>query len=313
MKTNIAILDIGTNSFHLIVATATPSGNIKIIARNREVIRLSQGNTGGAQIILPQAIERAVEEIKKNKIIANSHNAQLRAIATSAVRESQNKVEFVKIIKELTDVDIEILDGLDEARLIFNGIQKAIPKLHTSSLSIDIGGGSTEFIIGKGNKIENIKSISLGAVRVTKQFFPNYITTDKKIAEAKKWVAKIITPISKDVKTKNIEQFIGTSGTILNVGVMIKAMRGESNIDYLTLNNFEFSANELFELEEKILSANSPAKRKFIQGLEKSRCDIISGGIIILSTIFKIFEIKKMLISNYALREGAIFDMINKI
>ncbi len=313
MKTNIAILDIGTNSFHLIVATATPSGNIKIIARNREVIRLSQGNTGGAQIILPQAIERAVEEIKKNKIIANSHNAQLRAIATSAVRESQNKVEFVKIIKELTDVDIEILDGLDEARLIFNGIQKAIPKLHTSSLSIDIGGGSTEFIIGKGNKIENIKSISLGAVRVTKQFFPNYITTDKKIAEAKKWVAKIVTPISKDIKTKNIEQFIGTSGTILNVGVMIKAMRGEHNIDYLTLNNFEFSANELFELEEKILSANSPAKRKFIVGLEKSRCDIISGGIIILSTIFKIFEIKKMLISNYALREGAIFDMINKI
>ena len=312
MKTNIAALDIGTNSFHLIVASVTPSGSIEIIDRKREVIRLSEGNYN-LKIIHPEAIKRAVETIERFKVIANLHKATLHVVATSAVRESQNKLEFIKTVKELTGVDVQVISGVEEARLIFRGIKKAIPTLNDKSLSIDIGGGSTEFIFFKSNEIEYVKSIKLGAVRLTQQFFPDYIITDKKIAEAKEWVKEIIAPILKVTNGEKIEQFIGTSGTILNVGMMIKAIRGEGIGDYNTLNNFEFTVNELFEVEEKILSERTSEKRKNIAGLEESRSDIIPAGIIIITTLFRILGIKKMVISNYALREGIIFDSMEKL
>ncbi len=312
MKTNIATLDIGSNSFHLIVVSVTSSGSIDIIDRQREVIRLSEGNFGDTKIIRPQAIERAVKVIKRFKNIANIHNATLRAIATSAVRESQNKLEFVKTVKERTGVDVEVISGLEEARLVFSGIKKAIPKLK-KSLSIDIGGGSTEFIFANSQKIENAKSLKLGAVRLTQKFFPQFILTDEKIVAAKKHLKEITAPILKVQIIKNIKQFIGTSGTILNAGMMIKAIRGEDVGNYNELNNFEFSADELFKVEEKILSMRTPEERRNVAGLEVSRSDIIPGGIIIISTIFRLLEIEKMVISNYALREGIIFDSLKRI
>ncbi len=313
MKTNIAALDIGSNSFHLIVASATSSGSIEIIDRKREVIRLAQGSIGNTKTINIKVIEQAVEVIEKFKIIANSHNATMRAIATSAVRESQNKNEFVKTIKERTGVDVEVISGVEEARLIFSGIKNAIPKLNCKSFSVDIGGGSTEFIISGSNEIEYVKSIKLGAVRLTQQFFPYYIITDEKVAEAKKWVKEIISPILKVISGEKIEKFIGTSGTILNVGMMIRAIHGEGIGDYQALNNFEFTANELFEVEEKILSEQTSGNRKNIAGLEESRSDIIPAGIIIITTLFRMFGIEKMVISNYALREGIIFDSMEKL
>ncbi len=312
MKTNIAALDIGSNSFHLIVVSVTSSESIDVIDRQQEVIRLSEGNIGDTKIIQPKAIERAVKVIKRFKNIANIHNATLRAIATSAVRESQNKLEFVKTVKERTGVDVEVISGLEEAQLVFSGIQKAIPTLSEKSLSIDIGGGSTEFIFANFHKIKNAKSLKLGAVRLTQKFFPKFILTDEKIVAAKKHVKEITAPILKVQTIKNIKQFIGTSGTILNAGMMIKAIRGEDIGDYNALNNFEFNADELFKVEEKILSMRTPEERRSVAGLEVRRSDIIPGGIIIISTIFRLLEIEKMVISNYALREGIIFDSLKR-
>jgi exopolyphosphatase / guanosine-5'-triphosphate,3'-diphosphate pyrophosphatase len=310
---NLAALDIGTNSFHLIVVAVSPTGNFEIIDREKEVIRLSEGNVGDIKTIQPQSIERAIETISRFKKIAESHDAPLRATATSAVRESQNKNEFITKVFDETDVQIEVISGLEEARLIYFGILKAVPIFNYESLAIDIGGGSTEFVVGNSGKIIFSNSLKLGAVRLSQRFFPNYILSNEKIAEAKKWVEGVVAPILNGISGKNIVHYIGSSGTILNVGMMIQSMRGEGNKENSILNNFEFSAKELFEIEKDILSRKTPEERKYIRGLEDKRIDIIPAGIIIIATIFRELKIEKMIISDYALREGIILDSMDKL
>ncbi|MEN8191915.1 MAG: Ppx/GppA phosphatase family protein [Bacteroidota bacterium] len=311
-KFNLAALDIGTNSFHLIVVSVSENGDFEIIDREREVIRLSEGNVGDIKTILPESIDRAVSAISRFNKIAESHNAKLRATATSAVRESNNKKEFLDIVKEKTGVSIEVISGLEEARLIYFGILKAVPIYGSISLSIDIGGGSTEFIIGDRGKILYSNSLKLGAVRLTQRFFPDFILTDDKIAIARKWVEGVISPIIKRVENERIDVFVGSSGTFLNIGMMINALSGDKNISQ-TMNNFEFSLEEFEEIEQEVLTRKTPAERKSIPGLEEKRIDIIPAGIIIVSTLFKLLKIKKIKVSDYALREGIILDSMDKL
>jgi len=306
----LAALDVGTNSFHLIVISAD---NFEIIDRKREVIRLSEGNADDIKIILPKSIERAVETINRFKKIAELHGAKLRAIATSAVREASNRDEFTKTIFERTSVNIEVISGVEEARLIYRGIQKAIPIHDKTTLAIDIGGGSTEFILGKEGEIKFADSIKIGAVRLTQKFFPGHIITDQRVEVTRKWVKGEISKIVPHLSHSNIETFVGAAGTIMNVGLMIEAKRKGSESDSHILNNYEFSADELFRIEEEILSKRTPEERKVIQGLEEGRTDIIPAGIIIISTIFRVLKIKKMIISGYALREGIILDSMEKL
>lgn len=313
MKKNLAALDIGTNSFHLIVVSVSSTGNFEIIDREKEVIRLSEGNIGDIKIITPSSIERALNAISRFSKIAESHSATLRATATSAVRESINKFEFIETIYEKSGVNIEIISGLEEARLIYLGILKAVPIYNVQSLCVDIGGGSTEFILGEKGNILYSNSLKLGAVRLTQRFFPNYILSDESIALAKKWVEGVIAPIKNSVVDKYIDRFVGSSGTIMNVGMMINAERNNGSKGDQLLNNFEFTASELFAIERKILKCKTPEERKSIAGLEDKRIDIIPAGVIIIATIFRVLNIKKMIISDYALREGIILDSMDKL
>ena len=312
MYKKLAALDIGTNSFHLIVVSVLPSGNFEIIDREKEVIRLSEGNIGDIKTIQPQSMERAIEAINRFKKIADSHNAIMRATATSAVREALNKNDFIAAVQKRTGVEIEVISGLEEARLIYLGILKAVPVFNIKSLSVDIGGGSTEFIVGENGKICYSNSLKLGAVRLTQRFFPDYVLTNERIEQAKKWVEGVITPIVSSIKSQNVELFVGSSGTIMNIGMMLQAAKGEGNKENPILNNFEFTADDLFEIEGKILRKKTAETRKTIPGVEEKRVDIIPAGVIIISTIFKLLKIKKMIISDYALREGIILDSMDK-
>ena len=295
MKNNykFAALDIGTNSFHLIVISASSADNFEIIDRKREVIRLSEGNFGEIKIIQPESIHRAIEAINRFKKISELHEAKLLVTATSAVREASNKDEFLRTVFNGTGVNIKVIDGIEEARLIYRGIQKAIPIFDKTSLTIDIGGGSTEFILGKEGKIEFADTIKIGAVRLTQKFFLDHIVTNQRIEETRNWVKGIISQIVLHLSHSKIEEFVGSSGTIMNAGLMLRERRKSSNSDSPILNNFEFSADELFEIEAEVLSRKTLEERKAIPGLEEGRADIIPAGIIIISTIFRMLKIQK--------------------
>jgi len=312
MKKNLAAIDIGTNSFHLIVAKVTDSGNFEIIDREKEVIRLGEGSAGDIKIMKPEAIDRAIQALSRFKGIADSHNATVRAVATSAVREAHNRNELINRAYDECGLDIEIVSGNEEARLIYLGVLKAVPVFEKKSLIIDIGGGSTEFLLGEMGEYKYALSLKIGAVRLTQKFFPDFEVTSSRVKDCRKWVEGELFIVSQYAKKNKFEICAGSSGTIMAAGLMIQAKKKKETSSGAILNNFEFTREELFEIEEEILAAKNIEKRKLIPGLDPKRADIIPAGIIILSQIFRQFNLKRMTISGYALREGIIIDTLQK-
>lgn len=310
---NIAAIDIGTNSFHLIVVKTDSDGNFDIIDREKEVIRLGEGNPGDIKTILRHSIERAVTALKRFKGIADSHNANIRAVATSAVREALNGEDFIATVLKETGIEIEVVSGHEEARLIYLGILKAVPIYDEQVLCFDIGGGSTEFIVGHKGNIKFSTSLKLGAVRLTHKFFPDYKVNKSLVKVCRNWVEGELFHVLRDTKEYSYNKVVGSSGTFLAAANMIAVRKGLELSAAMALNNFSFKAEELFELEEEILSKKTPALRKKIPGLDSKRVDIIPAGIIILASIVRLLGIKELTASDYALREGVIIDSIQSI
>ena len=308
----LAAIDIGTNSFHLIVVEVKDNGSFEIVDREKEVIRLSEGSSGDIKFIKPEAVERAIVTLKRFKGIADSHSAKIRAVATSAVRESLNKIEFLKDVFYKTGIEIEVVSGIEEARLIYLGMLKAVPIYDKKVLCIDIGGGSTEFIIGEKGKILFSISLKLGAVRLSQKFFPDYKLTKENIEECRHWIDGEIFPVIRELKNHKIEHFIGSSGTIMSVGLMVSAAKKEKFKENMILNNYEFFKEEFNAVEKEVLNNKTLKQREKIKGLDEKRADIIPAGVLILSEIISHFQIPSMIISGYALREGIVIDTIQK-
>jgi exopolyphosphatase/guanosine-5'-triphosphate,3'-diphosphate pyrophosphatase len=310
---NLAAIDVGTNSFHLIIVKILEDGNFEVIDREKEVIRLGEGSGTDIKYIKPDAFKRGLAALKRFKGIADSHNASIKAVATSAVREAHNKIDFLNAVFEKTKINVEVISGYEEARLIYLGALRAVPIYNKKILLIDIGGGSTEFLIGKRNNIFYSISVKIGAVRLTQKFFPNYRITEKGIKECRKWVEGEIYQIAESAKRIGFDKCLGSAGTIMSAGFMIQAKnKGTSNLSSI-LNNFEFTKSELAELEKDILKWKTVQQRKKIEGIDEKRAEIIPAGIIILKTIFDLFGLERLTISGNALREGIIIDTLQKL
>jgi exopolyphosphatase/guanosine-5'-triphosphate,3'-diphosphate pyrophosphatase len=311
LNKNLAAIDIGTNSFHLIVVKIKNKGNFEIIDREKEVIRLGEGSSTDIKKILPAAMKRAVDCLVRFKEIAASHNAIIRAVATSAVREAHNRNEFIELVRQKTGIEIEVVSGHEEARLIYLGALKALPIYNNRTLLVDIGGGSTEFVVGFEGHIDYSVSLKLGAVRLSEKFFPDFKVTPSRVETCRRWVEGEIFPVANQLKQFRVDKIVGSSGTIMSCGFMINAKKKKPS-DSAILNNFTFSKNELKEVVKETLSKKTPEKRKKIKGLDEKRADIIPAGVIILETIFDLLGINEMTISGYALREGIIIDTLQK-
>ena len=309
-KKNIAAIDVGTNSFHLIVVEYSSStGQFRTLAREKHLVRLGSGSTD-MKYLSETAMSRGIQALRFFKKIAEAFNAPVRAIATSAVREALNQDEFIRRAKTEAGIKIEVASGVEEARMIYLGVVQALPVFNKKILCIDIGGGSTEYVIGKKKKILTSNSIKLGAVRLTDRFFPSGRTSEKSVKECRKYVRGMLTPIIREIGKYDYQQAIGSSGTILNLAKIILSERDERN--ELSLNNVRFTDKELFSAVDRILSEERSEDRVKIEGLDQSRADIIPAGAIILEQTFKEFDIPEMTVSEYALREGIILDTMEK-
>ena len=256
-------------------------------------------------------MNRGIEVLKRFRIVADAFQADVRAIATSAVREAINKQDFVRRVKMVTGIRIEIVSGFEEARLIYLGVLQALPVFQKKSLLVDIGGGSTEFLIGEKRAIHFSNSLKLGAVRLTDRFFKAGVLRGKTIEECRKYVRGFLVPIVRDVKNQQFDVCIGTSGTINNLANIIRTNRGEAM--ELPLNNVSFSRTELLGAVKNILSLSTPVERMEIEGMDPDRADIIAAGAIILEQIISALKIKTLTVSEYSLREGILLDSIEKM
>lgn len=307
----LAAIDIGTNSFHLVVAKVDNKGILKILSREKEVVRLGKSSTD-MKHLSEDAIFRGISTLKRFKLICDSFNADIRAVATSATREAINKNEFIGRVFEATGINIEVVSGFEEARLIYLGVLQALSVFNEKILLIDIGGGSTEFLIGEKGKVIYANSIKIGAVRLNEKYFPDGKFRKNNIEDARLFVKSLINPVIRDIKNHNFKKIIGTSGTITNVGMIINSEDKELPEDNFNYNNYSYNREALAKAAKIILKCEKVSEVKNIKGLDPDRADIITSGIIILEQIFSELNIENITLSNFALREGILFDTINK-
>jgi exopolyphosphatase/guanosine-5'-triphosphate,3'-diphosphate pyrophosphatase len=307
----LASVDIGTNSFHLVVAKTNDEGIVKILTKDKEVVRLGKG-ASEMKYLSVEAMDRAITVLKRFRLVCDSYNAEIRAVATSAVREAINRDVFLNRVIDETGIHIEVVSGYEEARLIYLGLLQALPVFDKQILMIDIGGGSTEFLIGKKGNILYANSIKVGAVRLTEKYFSNGRILKENVENAGIYVRSIINPVVRHLKGFNYENVIGTSGTILNIGSIIYAVNHPLNAEQFNFNNFTYTSDELSEALKIIIKSGTSGTVRKIAGLDPSRADIITAGAIILWQIFSELNLGKITLSTFALREGILLDTIDK-
>jgi exopolyphosphatase / guanosine-5'-triphosphate,3'-diphosphate pyrophosphatase len=306
----ISAIDVGSNSFHMIIAGITGK-TFSIIRKEREVIRLGTWKEGEEKIISEAEIDHAASILKRFRLIADSYRARIKAVATSAVRDASNNREFTDKIYARTGIKIDVITGRREAELIFTGVKKALSLGKKDSLCLDIGGGSTEMIYCADNKIVFAESFKLGAVRLTKKFFPGALLNHSSIAHCEEFIEEQFNE-NKNIRFKiPFEIAGGSSGTIQNAASIIHF--GKQNKILRKLNEYCFTSQDLFEVIDFVLSCKTTKDRLRIGGIEGKRADILPAGLLILRKVFKLFDIQDMVISEYALREGIILETIKDI
>ena len=234
--TPVAAIDIGTNSVHLVIARRTASGTPEILTREKAPVRLGSGGRDMKRLA-PEAIERAVDALGRFRRIAEAHDAEVVAVATSAVREAENQSDFIAAARDDAGVNVNVISGVEEARLIHLGALGAVPAAERRHLVIDIGGGSTEFVVGHGTAPELVRSLKLGHIRLTDRFFEDGRVTTKAVEECRKYVRSFLAPLAREISDVGFEVAIGCSGTIENLARMaaIDAGGAVRTVDNLVL------------------------------------------------------------------------------
>lgn len=306
----IAAIDIGTNSIHMAIATINSNGVIKILSREKEMVRL--GSSGKDMKYLQEdAIERGIDTLYKFSKIAENENAIIRACATSALREALNRDAFIRRARNELDINIEIISGTEEGRLIYLGVIHALPLNGKKTLVIDIGGGSTETIIGLDGKTQFIHSEKLGAIRLTKLCCENGLYDKDLVAKLREYIRGEWAVVLDNINSIGFDIAVGTSGTILTLANMVLANNKQPIPEQL--NGIKISANDLLEVIKIITKKKNTREISRIPGIDPKRADIILAGALILETAVKVLNITDLHISPYALREGIIYDTFEKL
>ncbi|MGE5364038.1 MAG: Ppx/GppA phosphatase family protein [Bacteroidota bacterium] len=307
-----ASADIGSNSIHLIVAEIS-GRSLRVVHQEKEILRIGFAPQNEKKIISSEFTLKTAGIINRFLQVAGSYGAPLKIVATSAVRESANAAEFVRDLYAETGIRTEIISGHQEAGFIYSGVMAALPwAADRQCLCIDIGGGSTELIIGKNGRILFSESLKLGAVRLTERFFPDYILTDDSADQCCRTVKNELEPFLETIKRTGFEISAGTSGTVMSAAMIHKYSEGGEisttpvQSDPLTepLNDYTIPAGEISDIAKAMINFRSAEERKTITGLEAKRADIFPAGLFILDAIVRMLGVPSLTVSAFSLREG---------
>jgi exopolyphosphatase / guanosine-5'-triphosphate,3'-diphosphate pyrophosphatase len=303
----LAAVDIGTNSIHLVVARVGEH-RIEVLDREREMVRLGS-SAGDMKRLTPAAINRGIETLDRFRKVAAIHGASMRAVATSAVREAENRHVFLDRAREV-GVDVEVISGFEEARLIHLGVLQAVPVFDRRALVVDIGGGSTELVVGTRGDILTARSLKLGSIRLTRRYFGEPRVTAKAVDACRKGICTTLAPAVREIGRIGFDIAVGSSGTIGAVCQMVAARQDGVP---RTINNFVVTRAELDGVIRRLTKATTVKERARIPGLDPRRADIILAGALILEQVIHALGAAEFTFSDYALREGVLLDTWRRI
>jgi len=307
MSDVLAALDIGTNSFHLVVARPVNDDRFEVIAREKEHVRLGSGD-GDMDYLEPDAIDRGIEALARMGQVVNAHGADLYAVATSAVREATNADEFLRRARDEAGVDVQVISGPEEARLIQLGVLQAVPVFDRRMVLMDIGGGSTEILVGERGETLMVTSLKVGALRLTQRFFGGKRAHPSAVDACRRDLQSTLAIVARHVRRHGFDVAVGSSGTVATLCSMINAGRGGEPLR--TYNNFIFTAAELDAVVTDLVEAGTVEQRRRLPGMDPARADIILAGALIAEQVMAHLGIDEMVYSDNALREGALLDAL---
>ena len=311
----LAAIDIGTNTFRLLIAEVQPDVNkmanhaIKEIYSERIITRLVQGVLESGIIKKKAMIKGIVVLNKFSDIIARYGVFKTSAIATSALRDAKNRDDFLKKAKEATMLDIEIVSGDEEARLTSFGMLIGIKPFKTAVLA-DIGGGSTELIFVRNKKPELVHSLKLGVVYLADKYMKNDPPLKKDLNQTGKYITRKIASIIKTFRKLFSKEtvFIGTAGTVTALSAISQHL---TKYEHNKIHNSRITIKKVRSIFSAISTIPAKERVKY-HPLEQSRLDIIVPGTLILLKLMETFGFKEVIVSNYGLREGILIDLYDK-
>lgn len=294
----IAAVDLGSNSFHMIIARVE-NGQINVIDRLKEPVRLGYGlNDDGSLDDLSQ--RRALDCLERfHQRIKHLPAACVRAVGTRTLRQAKNVYGFLNQAERALGFDIQIISGAEEARLVYQGVAFGLEDDQQTRLVIDIGGGSTELIIGADFTPQSLESLGMGCVSVTKRFFSNGLLSKKNIKAAEIYCLQKLEPFSHHFRRQDWQRAIGCSGSIKSISSVIEAQTGHPMITREGLDEILSQCRQAERIDDLKL-----------EGLSKTRQPVFIGGLIVLRTVMQALKLEALEASPWALREGVLFDLL---
>jgi len=299
----ISAIDLGSNSFHMIVARVDEYGNFSVLDQIKEMVRL-RGGLDKDNNLNEAVAQRALDCLQRfGDRIRHLPKGTVRIAGTNTLRTMRTSSKFMQKGSDVLGHKIEVIPGREEARLVYLGVSHTLSDDKGKQLVVDIGGGSTEFIIGKKFEPLKLESLNMGSVSATQLFFSDGSLRKENWQAANTALRLQIMPIEREFSSKNWKRAIGSSGTI-------KAAR--SIIQALGIEQFGITLDALYAVRDRMIAMKT-IDQLALEGLKDDRAPVFAGGLAIIIAVFEALKIERMGVSDGALREGLLYDMLGRI
>lgn len=303
----IAAYDLGSNSFHMVVADVHTDGTFHIVVREKDMLRLGDVVSRHG-MLTEESATRAEESMRRMRALANAVGADEHvACATSALREASNGPEVVSRLERASGVTVRVIDGRDEAKLIFNAIRASVAIDPAPALCLDLGGGSLEMAVGDHAGLQWCTSLRLGVARLSTQVTLSEKPTKAELQRLRGRILEAIASVRQSVEDLIPRLLIVTSGTFCDL-VRATVIR-RSGTEPVSLNNARVTLSELEGMHKRLISMN-PAERALVPGIDAKRGDVMVFGSTMLLTAMDVFGLDEVIAGEWALREGMVLDAI---
>ena len=305
----IAAIDIGTNSFHLLVAAVDPKlRTFRIIQAEKATTRLGERDPETGELTAA-AMQRGLETLRQFRDLAASHRVeQIVTAATSAVREAPNGRDFLQTILDDLGMEVDLVSGPEEARLIYLGVLSGMPFGDRPHLLLDIGGGSTELILADGRDARALTSTRVGAVRLQRDFVRDDPMPPQRRSFLQAFIQGSLEPavdkVRRRIKPGETPVLVATSGTAMAIGSLAAS---EEERPPRKLHGYRVTRQSLNQVVDRLITM-TPAQRRELAPINDRRAEIIVPGALILQTTMKMLGVGEFVLSERALREGLIVD-----
>ena len=298
-------IDIGTLTCRLLIADLASGHPLTELRSDRRILRLGEG-VDQTKRLSPVAMNRVIACLQEWRNVIDGYQVEATAVvATSAVRDAANRDDFLERVKREAGFEVEVISGEEEARRTLLGIRSGLPTGVTDILALDIGGGSTEFILDRRGQKPITRSIDIGVVRLCERLLRHDPLTNEEVRQAREWVTRETKAAIADMGDYRQVTFVGTAGTVTSLAAMAQKL---PTYESARIHNYVLKLETIRELEHTLLS-KTKAERVGLPGLEKNREEVIAAGAIIIRTIMETLGVEVCLVSDLGLREGVLIDM----